>query len=215
MSTAHGQQFSSGTSVVRCPGCGVLLRAVDAGMSCARCFFDLSEVEPHSFVPGLPEDVGCPAPTAKSVKREEAPKGEGSTGTDACHACGTAMDSEMDALCPSCCTAAPPLLLLVVGNRRERVRPDDTLGRSGTLASDLFSPIPEVSRTHVRLVYTNCGWSVEAVSQSNVTTLDDRVLRAGTKAPLTGRHQLGMSTRCRVVLELPSADGAHRWEDAS
>jgi hypothetical protein len=110
------------------------------------------------------------------------------------------------------CTAASaaascePRLFLVVGARSFEMHNGDILGREGSVASECFLGIQEVSRKHVLLVLRDGIWRLKPLTRSNQTVLDGVKLQPDVFRELAeGEHYLRMSTRSEVVLRITSA----------
>ena len=107
--------------------------------------------------------------------------------------------------------STPPRLCVVVGNQSFECKHGDVLGRSGTVACQVFTGIPTVGRRHVALELRARTWHLvnlppqTAGPGRRVTELDGREMPAGTVIPLTGEHVLRLSSQCEVRLLVSNA----------
>jgi ribosomal protein S27E len=93
------------------------------------------------------------------------------------------------------------VLEMIVGTQNYQCRNGDILGRSGTLAADIFQGIDTVSSRHVLLTKEGGKWFVTVFAGvQNTTQLDDQELRRGVRYALCGEHRLRMSQGCEVIL---------------
>ena len=99
---------------------------------------------------------------------------------------------------------ATPKLWIIVGGRTLECRHGDVFGREGTLACDLFQPIPTVSGKHIAVEFRNDSWFLINLplqldrTDKNITEVDGRSLKLGESVILSGEHVVRISTRCEV-----------------
>ena len=104
----------------------------------------------------------------------------------------------------------PPKLWLVVGSQSFECKSGDVLGRTGTVACQVFAGIPTVSARHVALELRERVWHmVNLPTQTgrpgkNITQIDGREVPIGSAGVLTAEHVLLLSTRCEVHLRVCS-----------
>ena len=204
----------------KCPSCGALCSEVE--IFCPGCGAEISGIKaghlPEFATPRDDPEAGgvskvCPKCGAKSELYALLCTQPG---------CGTALEpddsasSEPPGSHPALATKSNNLpdltvcevrarkLLLIVGSSAFECKSGDVLGRSGTLACNLFSGIPTVSAQHVALECQGGQWRVinlplqAGKAAKNITVLDGRELEIGASASLTGEHVLKISTRCEV-----------------
>lgn len=103
---------------------------------------------------------------------------------------------------------AQPKLWLLIGAQAIECSHGDILGREGTLACDLFRPIPTVSGKHIAVELRNDGWFLinlplqSGRTEKNITQVDGRLLRPGESLALSGEHIVRMSSRCELRLRV-------------
>jgi hypothetical protein len=99
---------------------------------------------------------------------------------------------------------ATPKLWLIVGTQTLECRHGDVFGREGTLACDLFQPIPTVSGRHIAVEFRNNSWYLINLplqpdrTNKNITEVDGRPLKLGESVILSGEHIVRISTHCEV-----------------
>ena len=104
-------------------------------------------------------------------------------------------------------------LLLIVGSQVLECHHGDVFGRDGTLACDLFRPIPTVSGRHVGVELRNDRWFLVNLplqpgrSDKNITEVDGVLLTPGASIALSGEHVVRMSSRCEVRLRVEILTG--------
>ncbi|MBI2924308.1 MAG: hypothetical protein HYY24_01235 [Verrucomicrobia bacterium] len=105
----------------------------------------------------------------------------------------------------------PSKLWLVVGDQSFECKNGDVLGRAGTVACQVFTGIPTVSRQHVALELRGEIWhAINLPPQTSgagkrITEIDGREVPIGSAVPLTGEHVLRLSTRCEVRIRVSNA----------
>jgi hypothetical protein len=105
----------------------------------------------------------------------------------------------------------PPKLWLVVGSQSFECKSGDILGRTGTVACQVFTGIPTVSGHHAALELRGGVWHLLNLPPQpgrpgkNVTQIDGRDVPTGDAFPLTGEHVVHLSSRCEVRLRISSA----------
>lgn len=95
----------------------------------------------------------------------------------------------------------PPRAYLLIGKNRIELHHGDVLGREGTVEVGFFSLIPEVSRKHASLELVNSDWMITALSP-NKTVIDGQRIKTREKGKLTSRHEIELSSKCKVVIEI-------------
>jgi hypothetical protein len=105
----------------------------------------------------------------------------------------------------------PPKLWLVVGSQSFECKSGDVLGRTGTVACQVFAGIPTVSARHVALELRDRVWHMVNLPTQpgrpgkNITQIDGREVPIGSAVALTTEHVLRLSTRCEVHLRVSSS----------
>ena len=164
-----------------CPSCGTINESFAILCSGSGCGTDLSNIVPVN----RSEERGSTCP-------EIQPATEGGD---------RAKSGEFDPTLTTIETRAR--LFLVVGQQSYECHDGDILGRQGTLASNVFSEIKTVSRQHAALTKRNQSWFITVNrGVQNITQLDGRQLQCGVPEPLTGEHNLQMSSQCFVKLRV-------------
>lgn len=99
-------------------------------------------------------------------------------------------------------------LWLMVGTQTLECHHGDVLGREGTLACDLFRPIPTVSGKHIAVELRNDGWFLinlplqSGRTEKNLTEVDGKLLKPGESFALSSEHLVRMSSRCELRLRV-------------
>jgi hypothetical protein len=99
-------------------------------------------------------------------------------------------------------------LRLMVGTQTLECHHGDVLGREGTLACDLFRPIPTVSGKHVSVELRSDGWFLinlplqSGRTEKNITEVDGKLLKPGESFALSSEHLVRMSSRCELRLRV-------------
>ena len=167
---------------------------------CAHCGQPLAGVEPEEI-----DDIsaGQVLDSASSEGLAKCPSCGGMTRPfTMCDHCNAELPEASSAT-----SASPPIegtkLEMIMGTQNFECRNGDVLGRSGTLASNVFKGIDTVSNRHVLVTQEAGKWKVTVfVGVQNTTQLDGEELRRGVSYPLSGEHRLRMSHACEVTLRV-------------
>lgn len=198
-----------------CPSCG---KENDRTKLICKCTCDIS---------GVPEITIDDTPTGESnnSNKSEAPLSKGMEHSDPkkCLRCGATilpgaincigcgepvahdlLSSRNEAADPFANQPLPSVarkLMIVVGDRQFECQDGDVLGREGTVASQIFSDIPTVSRRHVSVQLRSGEWWLTNLQTSNNSTIVNGVeLPRGEAIRLSADTTLQISSRCHIKL---------------
>ena len=99
-------------------------------------------------------------------------------------------------------------LMIVIGNQQFECKSGDVLGRTGTVACQIFSGITTVSGRHVSVQIDSGEWSLTNLPlqpgklTKNITAVNGRELPIGDSVRLSEVTTLQMSSKCTVTLRV-------------